>query len=41
MSSDRPTFSEVGEENIRSYLKRQQRKQHEEEYDEIPMPKVL
>jgi hypothetical protein len=41
MSSDHPTFSEVGEENIRSYLKRQQRKQHEEEYDEIRMPNVL
>lgn len=41
MSSGRPTFSEVGEENARSYLKRQQRKEHEEDYDEIRMPNVL
>ena len=33
MSEDHPTFSEVGEANIRAYLKRRQHNEHEEEYD--------
>ena len=33
MSDDHPTLSEIGEQNIRAYLKRKQRIEHEEDYD--------
>jgi hypothetical protein len=41
MKTDYPTLSEVGEENVREYWKRKQRKQREGDYDEVQMPKVL